>query len=95
MLEDVMLHMLLPVFYFWVRLLLRDVRRNVWGAFLSAIALEIWLLILFNLERFSSILFFSYSFCRPHLSTETHYTYLTKCLLTVSLQIYEHTILLF
>ena len=59
MLEDVTLHMLLPVLYFRVRLLLHEVERTIWGAFLSATALEIRLLILFNLERFSSVLFFS------------------------------------
>ena len=58
MLEDVTLHMLLPVVYFCFRLLLHEVRRTVWGAFLSAIALEIRFLIFFNLARFSSVFFF-------------------------------------
>ena len=61
MLEDVTLYIIFAVFYFRVRLLLRDVRRTVWEAFISAIALDIRLLIFFNLERFSSVLFF-YSF---------------------------------
>ena len=67
MLEYVTLHMIFPVVYFWVGLLLHEVKRTVSGAFLSDIDLEIWSLIFFNLARFSSMLFFS-SFFNPHIS---------------------------
>ena len=69
MFEDVTLHILFPVFHFRVRLLLRDIRRNIWGEFISVIALDIPILIILNLERFSSVFFSRLSLCHPHISS--------------------------
>ena len=69
MLEDVTLHMILPVVYFRVRMFLLEVRRTVWGAFLSAVALEIRFLIFFQYGKVFFHIFFSrLSLCSPHLS---------------------------
>ena len=51
--------MLFLVVYFRVKLLMCDVKRNVWGEFLSTVGLEIQLFVFFNLDRFSSVFFFS------------------------------------
>ena len=58
MLEDVTLHMILPVFNFCFRLLLSDLRRTILGEFLYNTTLDIRILIFIVLSSFSSVLFF-------------------------------------
>ena len=68
MLEDVKLHMLLPVLYFRVRMLMRDVRRTIWGVFFlpspwrsGSLYFSIW-------PGFLSSCFSRLSICHPYLS---------------------------